>query len=181
MARQLSEVVVPEVDSNTFTQMCLKAGHKPSAKALTSSNICGEILAANNALDNDEVPETGRIIVVTPDTYLLMKQSKDILFETNIAVYVFANSYIGNDIRLKGVIAMLDGAMIMRVPANSLPAGFGFMVCHPSACVAPTKLADYKIHDNPPGISGSLIEGRIAYDAHVLENKACAIYYQANS
>jgi hypothetical protein len=30
------------------------------------------------------------------------------------------------------------------------------------------------------GISGSLVEGRICYDAFVLENKAKAIYYQAN-
>lgn len=171
LARQLREVVVPEVDGYTFTQMCLNAGHKADPKALTSSNICGEILKANNTLDNDEVPETGRIIVVTPNTYLLMKQAKDIVFETDI----------GNELRLKGVIAMLDGAMIMRVPANRLPAGFGFMVCHPIATVAPEKLTDYTIHQNPPGISGSLVEGRIAYDAHVLENKACAIYYQATS
>ena len=41
------------------------------------------------------------------------------------------------------------------------------------------KLEDYKIHRDPPGISGSLVEGRIVYDAFVLENKAKAIYYQA--
>ena len=40
-------------------------------------------------------------------------------------------------------------------------------------------LEDYKIHEDPPGISGSLVEGRINYDAFVLENKAMAIYYHA--
>lgn len=38
----------------------------------------------------------------------------------------------------------------------------------------------YKTHDNPPGINGALVEGRICYDAFVLENKAKAIYYQEN-
>lgn len=53
------------------------------------------------------------------------------------------------------------------------------MVAHPCATVAPTKLEDYKVHKDPPGISGSLVEGRICYDAFVLENKTEAIYYQA--
>ena len=38
---------------------------------------------------------------------------------------------------------------------------------------------DYTIHENPPGISGSLVEGRICYGAFVLDNKVKAIYYQA--
>lgn len=53
------------------------------------------------------------------------------------------------------------------------------MLAHPCATVAPVKLEDYTIHENPPGISGSLVEGRICYDAFVLDNKVKAIYYQA--
>lgn len=117
------------------------------------------------------MPETGRIIVVTPDVYVLMKQCKDITMETDI----------GNDLRLKGVISNLDGAMVIKVPANRLPENFGFMIAHPCATVAPTKLEDYKIHEDPPGISGALVEGRICYDAFVLENKAKAIYYHAQA
>ena len=65
------------------------------------------------------------------------------------------------------------------MPKNGLPEGFGFMIAHPVATVAPSKLEDYKIHQDPPGISGSLVEGRICYDAFVLDNKVNAIYYQA--
>lgn len=169
LERQVREKVVPEVDTYTYGVMCANAGTKPAAKALTKTNIYTEILAGNQALDNAEVPETNRIIVVTPDVYVLMKQCKDIIMETDI----------GNDLRIKGVIAMIDGAMVIKVPANRLPDDFGFMIAHPCATVAPTKLEDYKIHEDPPGISGSLVEGRIAYDAFVLDNKTKAIYYQA--
>ena len=41
-------------------------------------------------------------------------------------------------------------------------------------------MEDYKVHEDAPGISGSLVEGRICYDAFVLENKTKAIYYQQN-
>ena len=169
LARQNREVVIPEVDSYTYGVMCSKAGHKPDAKALTASNIYTEILAASEALDNAEVPETGRVLVVTPATYALMKQSTDIVMETDV----------GNDMRLRGVIATLDGAAVMKIPAVRLPAGFGFMLAHPVATVAPVKLEDYTVHDNPPGISGALVEGRVCYGAFVLDNKAKAIYYQA--
>lgn len=169
LARQVREVVIPEVDTYVYSIMSAGAGQKPAAVALTADNIYMEIIKASNALDNEEVPETGRVIVVTPDVYLLMKQCKDIVMETDI----------GNDLRLKGVISNLDGANVIKVPKKRLPADFGFMIAHPVACVAPTKLEDYKTHQDPPGISGELVEGRICYDAFVLENKAKAIYYQA--
>ena len=169
LARQNRAVVIPEVDAYTYGVMCSKAGHKPEAKALSASNIYTEILAASEALDNAEAPETGRVLVVTPAVYVLMKKCKDIVMETDV----------GNDLRLKGVIAMLDGMSVQKIPANRLPADFGFMVAHPVAAVAPVKLEDYTIHDNPPGISGALVEGRICYDAFVLDNKAKAINYQA--
>ena len=169
LARQLKEVVIPEVDAYTFGVMCKNAGNKPAALALTAENIYGEIIKASKALDDAEVPESGRVLVITPATYYLMKQCKDITMETDV----------GNDMRLRGVISNLDGAAVMRVPAVRLPEDLGFMLCHPCATVAPTKLADYKIHQDPPGISGQLIEGRIVYDAFVLDNKKAAIYYQA--
>lgn len=171
LARQLREVTIPEVDAYTYGVMCEDAGTKPEAVALTAENIYTEILKANNVLDNAQVPESGRQIVVTPDTLLLMKQCKDIIMETDI----------GADLRLKGVVSNLDGANVLKVPASRLPEGFGFMVCHPCATVAPTKLESYNTHKNPPGINGQLVEGRIVYDAFVLENKAKAIYYQAKA
>lgn len=146
------------------------AGTKPAAVTLTAENIYTEIINANSALDNALVPETGRSIVVTPDVYVLMKQSKDIVMDTDI----------GNDLRLKGVISNLDGLNVIKVPASRLPEDFGFMVAHPCATVTPTKLESYNTHQNPPGINGQLVEGRIVYDAFVLDNKKKAIYYQQN-
>ena len=169
LARQLREVVIPEVDAYTYKAMATKAGNKPDAVALTAENIYTEILKASKALDDEEVPETDRQLVVSPEVYQLMKRCKDITMETEI----------GNDLRIRGVIANLDGANVIKVPAVRLPEHFGFMLAHPSATVAPTKLADYKIHQDPPGISGDLVEGRIVYDAFVLDNKTKAIYYQA--
>ena len=169
LARQNREVVIPEVDAYTYGIMAEKAGNKPAALELTADNLYEQILAGSQALDDAEAPETGRVLVVTPAGYALMKKCKDITMETNV----------GNELRLQGVIGVLDGMNVQKIPANRLPKGFGFMIAHPCATVAPVKLEDYTVHENPLGISGSLVEGRIVYDAFVLDNKAKAIYSQA--
>lgn len=165
LARQLREVVIPEIDKYTYNVMCENAGTTVTS-ALNTSNVYNAILEATNILDDNEVPETNRFLLVTPDTYLLMKKSKDITMDTDI----------GNELRLKGVIGIIDGMQVIKVPKGKLPENIGFLVAHPVATVNPVKLEEYKVHKEPQGISGSLVEGRICYDAFVLDNKAKAIY-----
>ena len=175
LSRQMREVVIPEVDTYVLGKICEGAGNKPAEKELTSSNIYDEIFTANTALDNADVPETGRILVITPETLLLMKTSKDSAGRYQDMV----RAVLDEGKRSVGFVGNLDGLDVLKVSAKRLPEKFGFMVVHPCATVAPTKLESYKTHQNPPGLSGSLVEGRIVYDAFVLENKAKAIYYQA--
>ena len=169
LARQVRNVVVPEVDTHVYTKVAAGAGTVLETE-LTSTNIYDQILVASKTLDDELVPEEGRVLVVTPDVYRLMKLNKEIVMETEI----------GADMRKKGVISNLDGAAVVKVPAVRLPKDFGFILTHPCATTAPTKLEDYNTHLNPPGINGTLVEGRIVYDAFVLENKKKAIYYVKN-
>lgn len=171
LARQQREVVIPEVDTYVYGVMVAKAGTKPAAVTLTADNIYDQITTATETLDDAEVPEDGaRCLVVTPAVLKLMKKCDDITL----------NSDIGAELRQKGVVAELDGLNVVKVPKSRLPENFGFMVAHPCATVAPTKLEEYKLHSSPPFISGDLVEGRIVYDAFVLDNKKMAIYYQEN-
>ena len=167
LARQQREVIIPEVDLYTYTVMTTKAGTKPASVALTEANIYDEIIKGTEALDDAEVPETERHLTVTPAVYRMLKKNPDINMSDTVS----------KEMKKKGVIAYLDGMAVLKVAKSKLPTNFGFMISHPSATVAPTKLEDFTVHQNPPGISGDLVEGRIVYDAFVLENKAKAIYY----
>ena len=166
LARELREVVVPEVDTYAYNVMVTKAGTKATAAALTKENVYTSILAGSEALD--AVPDTERVLVVTPAAYTLLKQSS-----------AFDSTDVGAEMKLKGVVGILDGMAVIKVPASRLPENFGFMIAHPSATVAPVKLEDYGTHNDTPLSSGTIVTGRICYDAFVLENKAKAIYYQA--
>lgn len=166
LARELREVVVPEVDAYAYNVMVTKAGTKATAAALTKENVYTSILAGSEALDAAEVPDTERVLVVTPAAYTLLKQST-----------AFDSTDVGAEMKLKGVVGILDGMAVIKVPASRLPENFGFMIAHPSATVAPVKLEDYGTHNDTPLSSGTIVTGRICYDAFVLDNKAKGIYY----
>ena len=168
LARQLREVVIPEVDSYVYQVMVDGAGTVADAEELTGANIYNAITRGTETLDDAEIPDTERVLVVTPAVYRALKFAE--LLNTNCDITA--------EQRLRGVIAMIDGMTVVKVPSVRLPADFGFMIAHPSATVAPVKLEDYGTHDNTPLSSGTIVTGRIAYDAFVLDNKKMGIYYQ---
>lgn len=167
LARQQREVVIPEIDAYVFKEMVDNAG-KTEAEDLTAANVYDAITDASEYLDDHKVPDTGRALVVTPAVYKLMKKNSDIIQAMS--------SDVKEELRSRGVIAMLDGMKVIKVTSATMPENFDFMVCHPVATVAPIKLETYKVHEDAPGISGALVEGRICYDAFVLDNKVDAIF-----
>lgn len=166
LARQVKDVVIPEIDKYTYNVMVTGAGTTATATALTKDNIYSSIIAGTKALDDAEVPDTERVAVVTPETYNLLKQATE-----------FDHTDIGNELKRLGVVAVLDGMNVIKIPAARLPEGFGFMIAHPCATVAPVKLDDYGVHNDTPLASGTIVTGRICYDAFVLDNKKKGIYY----
>ena len=167
LARELREQVIPEIDSYVYGVMATNAGSEPAeAEALTTENIYPAILAGSEALDDDEIPDTDRVLIVTPATYTLLKQST-----------AFDHTDVGAEMKQNGVVAFLDGMAVVRVPSARLPENCGFMIAHPSATVAPVKLEDFGVHKDTVLSSGDIVTGRVVYDAFVLDNKAKGIYY----
>jgi N4-gp56 family major capsid protein len=168
LARQIDEVVTPEIDIYRLAAMSaagISAGNTATA-AVTASNAYSVLLNGGVALDEDKVPQAGRIAFVTPTFYSLLKLDN---------AFIKA-SEIGQNILINGQVGEVDGVKIVKVPSTYLPANTAFIITHQIATVAPKKLEDYKTHDNPPGVNGWLVEGRLRYDAFVLNNKQNAIY-----
>lgn len=165
LARQLREVVIPEVDKYTYGVMATGAGQTVVGDTTTPANIYSLVLAGSEFLDDNEVPETERALVVVPSIYTMLKQSD-----------IFDKTDVGAEMRARGVVATLDGMNVIKIPSKRMPANFGFMIAHPSATTAPVKLEDYGMHENTPLSSGTIVTGRICYDAFVLDNKKKGIY-----
>ena len=165
LSRQIREVIVPELDKYRFAKMVEKAGHTKEVE-LTAENIYEVITEGTELLDDAEVPQVGRQLVVSPSAYRLMKLSKDIILDTDLS----------DEQRKRGVIALIDGLEVNKVPSSRLPENVDMLVSHQNATCAPVKLAVYRVHTEVPGIHGALAEGLVYHDAFVLENNKKQIF-----
>lgn len=165
LARQIQLVVIPEIDMYRLAAMAAATGNTATA-AITASNAYDKFLDAQNALLESKVPLIGRIAYVGPTYYKAIKQDSSFIKAGDLAQQTL----------ITGQLGAIDGVPVLPVPSAYLAANLEFMVTHPIATTSPIKLAEYKIHEDPPGIAGSLVEGLLYYDAFVLKNKADAIY-----
>ena len=78
----------------------------------------------------------------------------------------------------KGMVGDCDGVAIIAVPKRRLPTGVSFIITHPMCAPAPVKLQEYKIHRDPPGIAGHLVEGLLYHDIFVFDKKKSAVSVQ---
>ena len=170
LRRELDQVIIPAVDMYRFGVWGAKAAKKEYASSLTKTNAYEAFLNLNGALDDAKVPAVGRIAFCKPAFYNLLKQ--DPAFTKN--------SDLGQEMLIKGQLGDVDGVAIVKAPSSYFPndskgQGAELIIVHPLATTAPKKLLDYKIHDNPPGINGWLVEGRIRHDAFILNKKKGAV------
>ena len=169
LGRQLREVCVPEFDTYVFKTLAAAATARGafSREEITKENAYEKFLDGMEYLGNHNVPDKGRVCFCSYKFANLLKQDSAFMKYGDKSQQMLE----------KGVIGEVDGCAIVKVPATRLPAGAAFIITHPVAATAPKQLSDYKIHDNPPGISGWLVEGRLIYDCFVLNEKADAIFY----
>jgi hypothetical protein len=162
LRRQVDLVIQPEIDKYRFTKIAENAGHVFFDTAgVTASTAYALFLKANEAIDESDIPSAGRVCNCSPQFLNLIKQDNSFIKSGDLS----------QNMLVKGQVGEIDGVAIIKVATSRLPAGCLFEITHAAATVAPVKLEEYKIHEDPPGISGQLAEGRVYYDAFVLNKK----------
>lgn len=172
LARQLEEKAIPTMDKYCFEKLSHKAGKiVGSGTALTKSNVCERITDGTTFMDDAEVPGDNRTLFVSTKTYAMLRlsdefQKCDGMLETSLA---------------KGQVGTYDNMRVVKVPKGRWPKDVNFIIVHKRAACAPVKLNDTKVHIDPPGISGNLLEGRQYYDLFVYGAKANGVYVDVNT
>ena len=170
LAREQREVMVPFVDTYIFGKQAgaAFANNQFNQSVPSSSTAYSLFLKAGETLGNKNVPDAGRIAFCSYGyANLLMLDPAFIKYSDR-----------SQEMVIKGILGEVDGVKIIKVPASRLPFDTSFLMVHQMATVAPRKLEEYKTHDNPPGISGWLVEGRLIFDAFVLNGKVDCLYVQ---
>lgn len=167
LKREMNEEVTPYIDKYRFNTWAANAGqHVALTAAPTKSTIAGIIMDATCALDDMFVPQNGRTLYIRNDLYKALKLCDE---------YVKLEG-IGTKSLVNGVVGEFDGMPVKKVPKSYFPADVYFMIVLKDAAISPMKLNDYKIHNDPLGYSGDVVEGRIMFDAFVKPTRADGIY-----
>lgn len=171
LRREIDEVIIPTVDKYRLAAWVTAAANKTTPAAVTTENAYSVFLDAQNLLMDDMVPMTNRRAYVSPKFFKAIKMDASFIKASDMAQEMLVNGSVG----------MVDGVQIIPVPTSYLPSTVELIIVHKDAMVSPVKLAEYKTHIDPPGINGTLVEGRLYYDAFVLENKKNAIAVHKNA
>lgn len=166
MKMEIDEVVVPFCDEYALSKWVNEAGtRKSESSAPTSSTIVGMIFDGAKAMDNALVPQANRILYLPATYYNLVRLSTE--FQ---GVDVLADRAL-----TRGVVGMIADMKVVKVPDSYMDDAY-FLATYKNAVLAPKKLQSSKIHIDPPGIGGTLLEGRYYFDAFVRASKAAGVY-----
>ena len=192
MSLELREQFVPEFDKYAlarYTGLVASGMTAPSwanlvtvkadgTATITKSNIVGAISDGVTALRNN--------LANVDDCYCYIGETE---FANLLLSPEFINynnpTFAGRNLE-RGVMGKVRGIEIVPVPDSYLTAGAGnnpflstnlhFIIVKKESVLVPTKIKDMKVHQDPPGLSGALLEVRWLYDAFVLDTKAKGIY-----
>lgn len=171
LRQQIREKSTPNADKYYFRKVA-NFGHCAKIASAPAKNTIVELFAdAQVWMDNHLVPSDGRLAYVPASQFKLIVTSDQFL----------TLEKLGEKAMTRGEMGELMGFRLIKIPDSYLPQNCYFLCLHKGATALPYKISDTKIHKDPPGLSGALVEGRYYFDAFVFGEKADAVYAACKS
>lgn len=166
LRQQMREQCVPTADKYGFSRIAA-LGHVAGVSAEPAKNtIVGMLADAMVYMDEHKVPESGRVAFIRAKDYPNIIRSDE---------WSGLDSLAGKQLPT-GTVGQVFGFTVIKVPSSYFPENVYLITALESALAFPYKINDTKIHEDPVGVSGAVIEGRQTYDTFVLGSKADAVY-----
>lgn len=164
---QIEEAVIPGKDAHALMVIAHEAGTiADGTEGITKDNVITRMNTARSAFLNHHVPVRGRTWFVRSEVFDALVHSDHFRTLNDLGSQTLCNGQMGE----------IFGAPVVEVPGDIMPPGVNFILLHKSAAACPAKISDTKVHVDPPGLSGHLVEGRFYYDTFVFGAKASGIY-----
>ena len=174
LKREIDEVITPEID--TYRLASWKSGHGLSAGfsvsssvdgTLTKSTIVDAIFTGSATMSDNKVPRVGRTLFIPELTFVKFKLAD---------VVMGGSDALTNENVRRGYRGTIDGMDVVTVPSSIFPSNTNFIIKHRDSTVDPMQLKNYRVHKNPMGVDGDVVEGRYIYDSFVLDSKCKGVY-----
>ena len=166
LRRQVDEVIIPHIDKYRISRLVAGAGTTSLAEVITEENAYSEFLTGITTLLDNKAPLAGTFAFISNTFYKYIRLDSSFIQASDKAQTMLATGQVGT----------VENIPLIYAPTTYFPPDVDFILTNRIAAVGPVKLTEYKTHDNPPGVNGWLVEGRIYFDAFVLNNKAPVIY-----
>lgn len=164
---QNDEQVVPFWDKYALGVFTANAGKTVVPGSATSkSNIVERLMEANEHFVNNGISLNDVVVYMPASKYTMLRLSSEFL----------GVDKLGEKVLTKGEVGMCCDMKIVVVPASYLPTGVDFLATKKDAVVLPMQINKTRVHQDPPGIDGMLIEGHYLGDAGVVFSKANGVY-----
>ena len=167
--RQVREVSVPNTDIYNIgiltSYAITNSQGSIGTTAVSATTIFSLILAQQAALSELKYDEDGRTLWITPTNYNLLKRDPEFVKQCD-------TSYA--DLK-KGIVGMVDGLTIVKMPASYYVTKFEFMITCKNIAVPVVKFDSVRTLDDVQGIDGWVAEGRRYHDFFLLGQKATGV------
>lgn len=173
--------VVPEVDAYRFSKYASWSGiSSPSEAALAdAAAVVAALRVGTNQMDEDEVPEDGRVLFITPTLKGYIEdqdttKSKEVLARFSQIIQVPQTRFYKGITLNAGSTASAGGF----VKTASTGRDINFMIVHPTAVLQAVKHDNMKYFDPDQNQTADahLLQYRLYHDAFVYENHVDGIY-----
>lgn len=174
MQQQIREQVTPMIDKYALNAWSAHSGIGSATKALTKTEIAAAVLDAEVYMNDHHVPDTERYLYIANAEFAKLRQAAEWAGCDSVIEKMMIKSG-------KGFKGDFSSFHVITVPASYLPEGVSFLAAQKNSVILAQKLRDGKIHQDPPGISGHLLEGRYNYDAFVVDTLKHGVYVHKNA
>ena len=189
MSLELREQFVPEFDKYAlarYSGLVASGMTAPSWASLVTVSNDGVTLTKSTIVEkiSDGVTALRNNLANIDDCYCYIGESDFAKLLLSPEFINYNNPTFATRNLERGVMGKVRGVEIVPVPDSYftttgnafLSANIHFMIVKKESVIVPTKIKDMKVHQDPPGLSGALLEVRWLYDAFVLDTKAKGIY-----
>lgn len=184
---------IPETDAYRYSKLYaefIQHGGKVNNEVLTQANILQVFDKMMEDMDEAGVPQSGRILKVTPTVYTMLKNAEGIQRTLDVT---------GGAKGINRNVRSLDEVTIDTVPSDRMKTAYDFsegwkpaegakqinmILCHTSGILAPIKVADIYLWmkgQTPESAYGYLYQNRSYQDLFVIKAKKDAIAINAEA
>jgi len=188
-----TEQAIPELDAYRYSKLYsefVAKGGVVNTTALTEANILSVFDKMMEDMDEAGVPESGRMLKVTPTVYTMLKNAEKISRTIDVS---------GGATGINRNVRSLDEVTIVKVPSDRMKSAYDFtegfvpavgakqvnmMLYHTSGILAPVKVADIYLWnkgETPESAYGFLYQNRSYTDLFVITAKIDAVAINAEA